>query len=121
MLIATCSLQVLVHGEQNEMMRLKGALQREYEDDETCRLELWTPKNCESINVRFKGEKVAKVLGSLAKARNEFDGRGQRLSGVLVKKNFAYHIMTPSELPRKSSSLFTTNCKLYENIFQLNP
>ncbi|VDK88518.1 unnamed protein product [Dibothriocephalus latus] len=52
---------VLVHGEQNEMMRLAGALQREYEDDETCRLEISTPKNCEA--------------------------------------NFAYHIMTPSELP----------------------
>nr|VZI32613.1 unnamed protein product [Spirometra erinaceieuropaei] len=87
---------VLVHGEQNEMMRLAGALQREYEDDETCRLEISTPKNCEAVNLRFKGEKVAKVLGSLAKSRPT---TGQRLSGVLVKKNFAYHIMTPSELP----------------------
>uniref|UniRef100_A0A0X3PL47 Cleavage and polyadenylation specificity factor subunit 3 n=2 Tax=Schistocephalus solidus TaxID=70667 RepID=A0A0X3PL47_SCHSO len=87
---------VLVHGEQNEMMRLAGALQREYEDDETCRLEISTPKNCEAVNLRFKGEKVAKVLGTLAKSRPT---TGQRLSGVLVKKNFAYHIMTPSELP----------------------
>uniref|UniRef100_A0A5K3EH88 Cleavage and polyadenylation specificity factor subunit 3 n=2 Tax=Mesocestoides corti TaxID=53468 RepID=A0A5K3EH88_MESCO len=98
---------VLVHGEQNEMMRLAGALQREYEDDETCRLEIFTPKNCEAVNLRFKGEKVAKVLGSLAKARGAFLAKGgksekpehQRLSGVLVKKNFAYHIMAPNELP----------------------
>ncbi|KAL5110809.1 Cleavage and polyadenylation specificity factor subunit 3 [Taenia crassiceps] len=60
---------VLVHGEQNEMMRLAGALQREYEDDEICHLEIFTPKNCEAVNLRFKGEKVAKVLGTLAKTR----------------------------------------------------
>lgn len=100
---------MLVHGEQNEMMRLAGALQREYEDDETCRIELYTPKNCEAVNLRFKGEKVAKVLGTLAKAKDSgSSGGGQQkrrqqehISGVLVKKNFAYHIMTPSELPGK--------------------
>ncbi len=84
------------------MMRLAGALQREYEDDETCRIELFTPKNCEAVNLRFKGEKVAKVLGTLAKARGTARSNGkskERVAGVLVKKNFAYHIMTPSELP----------------------
>ncbi|EUB64172.1 Cleavage and polyadenylation specificity factor subunit [Echinococcus granulosus] len=98
---------VLVHGEQNEMMRLAGALQREYEDDENCHLEIFTPKNCESVNLRFKGEKVAKVLGSLAKTRGSGSFEGMKagdsgresLSGVLVKKNFAYHIITPTELP----------------------
>ena len=91
------------------MLRLAGALQREYEDDETCQLSIFTPKNCEAVNLRFKGEKVAKVLGSLAKARGvgmiEGNGTGpskrRGLSGVLVKKNFAYHIITPSELPGK--------------------
>lgn len=96
-----------MHGEQNEMMRLAGALQREYEDDEICHLEIFTPKNCESVNLRFKGEKVAKVLGSLAKTRGSSSFEGVKtnnsereiLSGVLVKKNFAYHIITPTELP----------------------
>ncbi|CAH8533079.1 unnamed protein product [Schistosoma bovis] len=87
---------VLVHGEQNEMLRLCGALQREYEDDETCRLEIFTPKNCVPVNLRFRGEKVAKILGSLAHSAPK---EGQTISGVLVKKNFAYHILTPGELP----------------------
>lgn len=80
------------------MLRLAGALQREYEDDETCRLELFTPKNCVPVTMRFRGEKIAKVLGSLARNTPK---EGQQISGVLVKKNFAYHILTPSELPSK--------------------
>ncbi|CAH8483909.1 unnamed protein product [Dicrocoelium dendriticum] len=87
---------ILVHGEQNEMLRLAGALQREYEDDDTCCLELFTPKNCVPVNLRFRGEKVAKVLGSLARCTPKHN---QSISGVLVKKNFAYHILTPEELP----------------------
>lgn len=108
--------KVLVHGEQNEMLRLAGALRREYEDDETCQLNIFTPKNCEAVTLRFKGEKVAKVLGSLAKSRGvdaiertETGGlKHSTLSGVLVKKNFAYHIIAPSELPSK---LHTVQCK----------
>nr|CDS28250.1 Cleavage and polyadenylation specificity factor [Hymenolepis microstoma] len=95
---------ILVHGEQNEMMRLAGALRREYEDDDTYQIDVYTPANITSVNLRFKGEKVAKVLGSLAKARVgvESDVNGKKLnklSGVLVKKNFNYYIMSPSELP----------------------
>ncbi|CAL8090826.1 unnamed protein product [Calicophoron daubneyi] len=96
---------ILVHGEQNEMMRLAGALQREYEDDETCHLELFTPKNCVPVNLHFRGEKIAKVLGSLARHPPK---DGQSISGVLVKKNFAYHILTPGELPSYTELATTT-------------
>ncbi|KER33644.1 hypothetical protein T265_00534 [Opisthorchis viverrini] len=96
---------ILVHGEQNEMLRLAGALQREYEDDDTCCLELFTPKNCVPVNLRFRGEKVAKVLGSLARNPPK---NNQSISGVLVKKNFAYHILTPEELPTYTELATTT-------------
>lgn len=28
--------------------------------------------------------------------------QGQRVSGILVKRNFNYHIMTPTDLPSQS-------------------
>ena len=53
--------QVLVHGEQNEMMRLKTALIREYEEnDET--LQIHSPANAEAVSLHFRGEKMAKVI-----------------------------------------------------------
>lgn len=53
-------IQVLVHGEQNEMMRLKAGLIREYEEnDET--LQIHSPANAETVELHFRGEKMAKV------------------------------------------------------------
>lgn len=87
---------VLVHGEMNEMMRLKSALIRQYEDDESYRIDIHTPKNAASVFLHFRGEKMAKVVGVLAKQGPEEEGR---ISGVLIKKNFSYHIVAPDELP----------------------
>ncbi|XP_067928794.1 cleavage and polyadenylation specificity factor subunit 3-like isoform X2 [Watersipora subatra] len=85
---------VLVHGEHNEMMRLKAALIREYEEnDET--LQIYSPAIGESVPLHFRGEKMAKVVGSLAVKK---PGHAQTLSGVLVKRNFAYHILSPSDI-----------------------
>uniref|UniRef100_A0A3Q3G3F2 Cleavage and polyadenylation specificity factor subunit 3 n=1 Tax=Labrus bergylta TaxID=56723 RepID=A0A3Q3G3F2_9LABR len=74
---------ILVHGEQNEMARLKAALIREYED------------NDEAVTLNFRGEKLAKVMGSLTDRKCV---QGQRVSGILIKRNFNYHIVTPSDL-----------------------
>lgn len=89
---------MLVHGEQNEMLKLKGALQREYEDDETYRIDISTPRNCETVEFKFRGEKMAKIVGQLARQRPT-NSSDQRVQGVLVKKNFSYHIVTPADLP----------------------
>lgn len=86
---------ILVHGEQNEMARLKAALIREYEDNESVHIEVHNPRNTEAVTLTFRGEKLAKVMGSLADRRCL---QGQRVSGILVKKNFNYHILTPSDL-----------------------
>ncbi|XP_061651675.1 cleavage and polyadenylation specificity factor subunit 3 isoform X1 [Phyllopteryx taeniolatus] len=86
---------ILVHGEQNEMGRLKAALIREYEDNDEVHVEVHNPRNTESVTLNFRGEKLAKVMGSLADQKCV---QGQRVSGILVKKNFNYHILNPSDL-----------------------
>jgi len=50
-----------VHGEANEMSRLKGALLREYENDDH-KMEIYNPKNTHAVTLHFRGEKMAKVL-----------------------------------------------------------
>ncbi|KAA0708560.1 Cleavage and polyadenylation specificity factor subunit 3 [Triplophysa tibetana] len=86
---------ILVHGEQNEMARLKAALIREYEDNDEVHIEVHNPRNTEAVTLNFRGEKLAKVMGSLADKKC---AQGQRVSGILVKKNFSYHILSPSDL-----------------------
>uniref|UniRef100_A0A8C9QZ16 Cleavage and polyadenylation specificity factor subunit 3 n=1 Tax=Scleropages formosus TaxID=113540 RepID=A0A8C9QZ16_SCLFO len=86
---------ILVHGEQNEMARLKAALIREYEDNDEVHIEVHNPRNTEAVTLNFRGEKLAKVMGSLADRKCV---QGQRVSGILVKRNFSYHILTPSDL-----------------------
>ncbi|KAM7375912.1 hypothetical protein PAMP_005673 [Pampus punctatissimus] len=92
---------ILVHGEQNEMARLKAALIREYEDNDQVHIEVHNPRNTEAVTLNFRGEKLAKVMGSLADKKC---AQGQRVSGILVKKNFNYHILNPSDLSSESSS-----------------
>ncbi|XP_017158525.1 cleavage and polyadenylation specificity factor subunit 3 isoform X1 [Poecilia reticulata] len=89
---------ILVHGEQNEMARLKAALIREYEDNDQVHIEVHNPRNTEAVTLNFRGEKLAKVMGSLADKKC---AQGQRVSGILVKKNFNYHILNPSDLSSK--------------------
>ncbi|XP_037732890.1 cleavage and polyadenylation specificity factor 73 [Drosophila subpulchrella] len=86
---------VLVHGEQNEMSRLKLALQREYEADASTDIKFYNPRNTHAVDLYFRGEKTAKVMGSLAAKNSEV---GSKLSGVLVKRDFKYHLLAPSDL-----------------------
>lgn len=88
---------VLVHGEQNEMNRLKAALQREYEDDPNLKMEIHNPRNTVPVELYFRGEKTAKVMGSLAMEKPK---PGHKLSGILVKRNFNYHMLSSSDLPK---------------------
>ncbi|XP_071796062.1 cleavage and polyadenylation specificity factor subunit 3-like [Asterias amurensis] len=86
---------VLVHGEANEMSRLKTALLREYEDDEESHIQIHNPRITQAVELYFRGEKMAKVMGTLASNKISKDNR---ISGILVKRNFNYHIMAPSDL-----------------------
>jgi len=88
---------VLVHGEQNEMSRLKAALQREYEDDPNTKMELHNPRNTVAVELYFRGEKTAKVMGTLAMEKPR---PGHKLSGILVKRNFNYHMLGACDLSK---------------------
>ena len=79
------------------MSRLKTALIREYENDPTHNIEVHNPRNAQSVELYFRGEKMAKVMGSLAVQKPE---EGLKVSGILVKRNFNYHILSPSDLSK---------------------
>ncbi|XP_013789930.1 cleavage and polyadenylation specificity factor subunit 3-like isoform X1 [Limulus polyphemus] len=96
---------ILVHGEQNEMGRLKSAIIREYEDDVETNIEVHNPRNTQSVELYFRGEKTAKVMGSLAVDPPQ---QGHRLSGVLVKRNFSYHLLAPSDLSKYTDMVRST-------------
>ncbi|KAI1297190.1 Cleavage and polyadenylation specificity factor subunit 3 [Halotydeus destructor] len=95
---------VLVHGEANEMGRLKQALINEYEDDEHPPT-LYNPKNTQAVQLHFRGEKIAKVMGSLA---IDSAKHGKHLSGVLVKRNFRYHLLNPTDISKYTNLVMST-------------
>jgi cleavage and polyadenylation specificity factor subunit 3 len=55
----TCQ-QVLVHGEQNAMSRLRAALQSKFAERSED-VKIHTPRNCEPLRLKFRGERMAKV------------------------------------------------------------
>lgn len=54
---------ILVHGEHNNMGRLKSALLSKNSDKkDKDKVKIYSPKNCEELRIPFKGDKVAKVI-----------------------------------------------------------
>lgn len=96
---------VLVHGEQNEMSRLKSALQREYENQPNANITFYNPRNTHAVELCFKGEKTAKVMGSLASSKVE---NGDQVSGILVKRDFKYHVLAASDLSKYTDMSMST-------------
>ncbi|KAF8251169.1 Metallo-hydrolase/oxidoreductase [Wilcoxina mikolae CBS 423.85] len=113
---------ILVHGEQNNMGRLKSALlSKNHEKKEADRIKIYNPKNCEELKIPFRGEKFAKVVGKLAQKPPAMPStalskplpvKEQIISGVLVQSDFKYSLMAPDDL-REYAGLTTTvvNCK----------
>lgn len=66
-------------------------------------IEIYNPRNTQAVELYFRGEKMAKVMGSLAAVKPSED---HKLSGVLVKRGFNYHLIDPTDL----SSRFPKNC-----------
>lgn len=110
---------ILVHGEQNEMLKFKTGLERHFESDTDYNFNVYNPENLEELAFYFRGEKMAKVIGkACAVMRDVGDGRstidgaeleggkkkrslvGTVISGLLVNpvSTFNYHIYDPSEL-----------------------
>ncbi|XP_042424103.1 cleavage and polyadenylation specificity factor subunit 3-I-like [Zingiber officinale] len=93
---------ILVHGEANEMGRLKQKLIAQFADKN---IKILSPKNCQSVEMYFTSEKMAKTIGRLAEKTPEV---GETVSGLLVKKGFTYQIMAPDDL-HVFSQLSTAN------------
>ena len=93
---------ILVHGEANEMGRLKQKLVTQFADRNT---KILTPKNCQSVEMYFNSQKMAKAIGKLAEKTPHV---GETVSGLLVKKGFSYQIMAPEDL-HVFSQLATAN------------
>lgn len=96
---------ILVHGEQNEMNRLKSALQREYENQPDANIKFYNPRNTHTVDLYFKGEKTAKVMGKLATKKAE---NGDAVSGILVKRDFKYHIVDASDINKYTDMSMST-------------
>lgn len=96
------SYAILVHGERNNMTRLRGHLDGYFNKaaSETNRksLRLYTPSNCQTVKLTFKDVKIAKAIGVLSEIKN-----GSRVSGLLIKHDFAYSLIRPEDLPQYTS------------------
>ena len=99
------------------MGRLKAALVREYEsvdeltDDldkmsiEKIKPTFYNPRNTAKVELFFRGEKMAKVMGSLAEEKPE---DGAKVSGILIKRNFNYHIVSPNDITKYTDMTMST-------------
>lgn len=51
---------ILVHGEVNNMSRLRSALKTKFAERKND-VQIYTPRNVETVRLKFRGERMAKV------------------------------------------------------------
>ncbi|GAA5844005.1 hypothetical protein JCM3766R1_004042 [Sporobolomyces carnicolor] len=85
---------ILVHGEVNNMSRLRSALKTRFAERKND-VQIYTPRNVETVKLKFRGERMAKALGSLALST---PAPQTALSGLLVSKDFTYTLLSPADL-----------------------
>lgn len=54
---------ILVHGEVNNMSRLRSALKTRFAERKND-VQIYTPRNVETVKLKFRGERMAKVSRS---------------------------------------------------------
>jgi cleavage and polyadenylation specificity factor subunit 3 len=85
---------ILVHGDPTNCGRLKQALTTKFAGTS-----VYTPKNCETIEIIFKGQKTAKVLGTLAaNSKVKTLRHEEHVEGILLHKDFQHHLVDPKDL-----------------------
>eukprot|EP00906_Rhabdomonas_costata_P036586 RCo051313 len=84
---------VLVHGDHNNIRKLKDRLTEEFKSR---KLQVHSPKNTDVVKLHFARESVVRVVGSAASA---YPRPNSVLKGLLVAKDFQHLIVTPPELP----------------------
>ncbi|KAH7888850.1 beta-lactamase-like protein [Phlebopus sp. FC_14] len=85
---------ILVHGERNGMTRLRAAMAARYAAQNKD-VKIYTPRNLETLDLSFRRERVAKMIGTLATKLPE---EGDIISGLLISKNNAYSLVDPVEI-----------------------
>mmetsp|Transcript_20983 Transcript_20983/g.45759 ORF Transcript_20983/g.45759 Transcript_20983/m.45759 type:complete len:746 (+) Transcript_20983:225-2462(+) len=89
---------ILVHGQKDEMGRLKSALMLHYRQlPENKRPTITMPPNLQEVKLKFARRRSAKVMGSLAD-REEEPKEGEQVRGILVTQNFSTRIVAPKDL-----------------------
>lgn len=89
---------ILVHGQKDEMGRLKNALMLQYRKlPENKRPTITMPPNLQTVSLKFARRRSAKVMGSLA-VRGSEPEEGEEVQGVLVTDNFKSRIVEPKDL-----------------------
>ncbi len=90
---------ILVHGQKDEMGRLKSALMLQHRQlPESKRPTVTMPPNLQEVKLKFSRRRSAKVMGSLADRANE-PQEGEEVSGILVTQNFNSKILSAEDLP----------------------
>ncbi|CCH46911.1 hypothetical protein BN7_6516 [Wickerhamomyces ciferrii] len=104
---------ILVHGESNPMGRLKSALLSKYSKFKGTENEVrvYNPRNCDELDLKLKGLKIAKAFGSIVAEKDKAD----TLSGVLVSKDFDLNFMKVDDL-REYAGLTSTIVKERQTI-----
>jgi cleavage and polyadenylation specificity factor subunit 3 len=89
---------ILVHGQKDEMGRLKSALLLQFRQlPENKRPTVTMPPNLQEVKLKFARRRSAKVMGKLAE-QDEEPQEGQEVNGIMVTHNFSSKIMTPEDL-----------------------
>ncbi|PPQ90538.1 hypothetical protein CVT25_015852 [Psilocybe cyanescens] len=85
---------ILVHGEEGAMKRLRAAMTSRYKErDEDVKIH--SPRNLETLHLSFRGERIAKAIGTLA---DKTPQGNDVLSGLLVAKDYSYTLLDPRDL-----------------------
>ena len=89
---------ILVHGQKDEMGRLKSALMLQYKQyPESKRPTITMPPNQIEVKLKFARRRSAKVMGSLAD-RERQPQEGESVRGILVTHNFHSKLMAPDDV-----------------------
>ena len=81
---------VLVHGAEDQMSSLQKELVRQFDPRQT---DVLMPKNCQSVHLHFRGDKVARVLARLRRYAPEPTRRCRSYR----KRDFKYTLMAASD------------------------
>lgn len=95
---------VFVHGEKNNMARLKGALDTIHnKGDDGKKIDFHSPLNCGVVSLKFRNAKTAKAIDVMPQTEVQKPSVGTRVSGLLVQQDFAYTLVRPEDLPQYTS------------------